>query len=139
MSSFDILGKGTLGMSNTSNKFEALGNFSELMTQSATNVNAEPLFYLSYGFDFNAEIKDAEVDKNTFQAIVGNSSNDFSIMYDEVVLVPVKRHKKRRIQKKWIKRYGYKEIRVPKVINGVEIEQISDNEFMFVKENNDND
>lgn len=130
---------GTLGVSDDDNKFEALSNLSYLMDKNTTNPNAEPLFHLSCGFDFEAEMEGAVVDKATWKALIGSDLDDFTLTYDEVILVPARRHKKRRIQKKWIKRYGYKEVRVPRIINGVGIEQISDNEFMFVKDNNDND
>jgi len=33
----------------------------------------------------------------------------FCMEYDAIMIIPVKRHKKKRIQKKWNKRYGTKE------------------------------
>lgn len=43
------------------------------------------------------------------------------------VLVPVRKHRKKRIAKKWAKRYGYKYVLVPKRLDSVSL--VNDNEI----------
>ena len=58
------------------------------------------------------------------QALVGviEPSKVF-VECDVGTYIPIRRHKKKRIQKKWIKRYGYKRITERRSFDGCEIQK----------------
>lgn len=62
----------------------------------------------------NAEFTmEAEIDGDAFAKLFGfpmAAGKKFTVEYSEPILVQARRHKKKRINKKWRKRYGYKVI-----------------------------
>ena len=65
---------------------------------------------------------DASVNRTFFELLAGNAADrESTLQYEVADLVPVRKHKKRRIQKKWLKRYGVKEVRKTTKIKGVPI------------------
>lgn len=54
------------------------------------------------------------------QKFVSDDNAQISLEYRSIDVVPARRHRKKRIQKKWIKRYGYKVIKgMKKQMDGV--------------------
>ena len=65
---------------------------------------------LSASAEFTME---AEINGDAFAKLCGLDmaiGHDFTVEYSEPILVRVRRHKKKRIDKKWRKQYGYKTI-----------------------------
>ena len=91
------------------------------------------------GIDFNKEISfsgeftiDKDLIKKFFGELpqIGESQKEYSISY--TTLVQARRHKKKRINKKWLKKYGYRY--VMKTLDGFKLNNVNDNEFEFIKE-----
>lgn len=66
--------------------------------------------------DVSAEFETV-VNADLFKKLIGNTDErKFTVQYlctePIYIYVPVRKHKKKRIQKKWLKRYGYKAIQV---------------------------
>lgn len=57
--------------------------------------------------------------------------HDFTVEYNAPELVQVRRHKKKRINKKWAKRYGYKYVLKPKKLNHCTITPNPYGDFMI--------
>ena len=64
-----------------------------------------------------------------------NSGTGFTIQYK--VFIQARKHRKKRINKKWLKRYGCKE--VIKEMKNLKIENCGGGSFTFVREIDDND
>lgn len=65
---------------------------------------------LSASAEFTME---AEIDGDMLAKLLGfpmAAGKNFTVEYSEPILVQARRHKKKRIDKKWRKRYGYKTI-----------------------------
>ena len=62
---------------------------------------------------------------------ITGSQAKYNLCY--TTLVQARRHKKKRINKKWLKRYGYKY--VIKTLDGFKLDNVNDNgfEFEFIK------
>ena len=64
------------------------------------------------------------------EMLTGNSNPptfDLHIIAEEFYIIPRRKHRKKRIQKKWIKRYGYqkKSIPVQREIKNAKLEELS--------------
>lgn len=85
---------------------------------------------LTYEFTFNV---DKPIDTEEFYKILGidiaNMPDAYDIQY--IKIVQARKHKKRRINKKWIKRYGYKQITVNS--KGLKIKADTDGNVEFIK------
>lgn len=106
-------------------KNDALVSLIDCISADAFNVNAETSFTLT--LDDSVQINDALLQQLCF----GNSNpNKVDLEYYTEKAVPARRNKKRRIQKKWIKRYGYKIIREKYTMRDMTIKQINDSDFI---------
>ena len=87
-----------------------------------------PKLFASAEFTIEAEINgDALAKLCGLDMVIGK---DFTVEYSEPVLVRVRRHKKKRIDKKWRKRYGFKTIFRKKQLTGCVVSHdISNNEL----------
>lgn len=85
---------------------------------------------LSASAEFTME---AEINGDVFAKLCGLDlarGKGFTVEYSEPILVQVRRHKKKRIDKKWHKRYGYKTIfRKKQLTDCVVSHDISNNEL----------
>lgn len=99
---------------------------------STINPNAEPLYNISLDKSIEFDVSNADIS----EMFITPSTRDFSMdfIYYTEKAVPARRNKKRRIQKKWIKRYGYKIIREKHTMRDMTIEQINDSDFIVTKE-----
>lgn len=74
-----------------------------------------------------------EIDTNELHKILGidtfNMSDVYGIQF--IKIVQVRKHKKRRINKKWLKRYGYKQILIES--KGWKMKTDTDGNVEFVK------
>ena len=70
-----------------------------------------PTTYTNYEFTFNA---DNSIDTEEFYKMLGINIANMPDAYDIqfIKFVQARKHKKRRINKKWLKRYGYNQIAV---------------------------
>lgn len=110
-------------------KNDALISLIDCINRETFNVNAEP--------SFNVTLDDSLCINNALlsQLIYGyNDINKVDLEYYTEKVVLARRNKKRRIQKKWIKRYGYKIIREKHTMRDMTIEQINDSDFIVKKE-----
>ena len=84
----------------------------------------------TYEFTFNA---DKPIDTEEFYKILGIDIANMPDAYDVqfIKLVQARKHKKRRINKKWLKRYGYKQITVES--KGWKVKTDIDGNVGFVK------
>ena len=118
---------------------------SEIMDVSKTSIDVESEYvpnqkYEAWAFpvekDICLEINNCEINPN-IQELFGIDHERFPASYEieYIKLVQARHHKKKRINKKWLKRYGYKQIRCKS--NGWELQCSSEDgtfEFVFVKE-----
>lgn len=85
---------------------------------------------LSASAEFTME---AEIDGNMLAKLCGLDTaigHGFTVEYSEPILVQARRHKKKRIDKKWRKRYGFKTIfRKKRLTDCVVSHDISNNEL----------
>lgn len=95
---------------------------------STINPNAEPLYNISLDKSIEFDVSNADISEMFIAPSIKDFSMDF-VYYTEKA-VPTRRNKKRRIQKKWIKRYGYKIIREKHTMRDMTIEQIRDSDFI---------
>ena len=58
---------------------------------------------------------------------IGCNTYSLQFLCNSPMMVPVRKHRKKRIAKKWAKRYGYKYVLVPKQVEGVSL--VNDNEI----------
>lgn len=69
-----------------------------------------------------------EISPSFFEICLGMSKeqfmNRFTLEYKKEVLVPRRTHKKKRIRKKWLKRYGYKTDIKPAKFENVSIREV---------------
>lgn len=84
----------------------------------------------TYEFTFNA---DKPIDTEEFYKILGIDIANMPDAYDVqfIKLVQARKHKKRRINKKWLKRYGYKQMIVES--KGWKVKTDIDGNVEFVK------
>lgn len=85
-------------------------------------------------FSASAEFTiEAEINGDLFAKLLGfpmTAGKGFTVEYSEPILVQVRRHKKKRIDKKWRKRYGFKTIfRKKQLTDCVVSHDISNNEL----------
>lgn len=77
------------------------------------SVDAEP----SYEYEFNIPVVQeftatgSFVNEDLLQAISGRGNGHYYLEYYADIQVQAHRHRKKRIDKKWLKRYGYKTVR----------------------------
>lgn len=85
---------------------------------------------LSASAEFTME---AEIDGNMLAKLCGldlAAGKDFTVEYSEPILIQARCHKKKRINKKWRKRYGFKTIFRKKQLTGCVVSHdISNNEL----------
>lgn len=113
----------------THDKNDALVSLIDCINRETFNINAEPSFSIT--LDDSCHINDALLS----QIFYGyNDIDKVDIEYYIEKVVPIRHHKKRRIQKKWIKKYGYKIIRDKHTIKDMTLEQINKNNFVVKKE-----
>lgn len=97
------------------------------------NLRREKFFYddreVTMSINFNEP-----VDMNKFYSLLGVDVSKMPDSYDVQFLkvVQVRKHKKRRINKKWVKRYGYKTIKV--ISKGWKIHSGSNGTVEFIKD-----
>ena len=84
----------------------------------------------TYEFTFNA---DNPIDTEEFYKILGIDIANMPDAYDIqfIKFVQARKHKKRRINKKWLKRYGYKQITVEN--KGWKVKADTDGNVEFIK------
>ena len=84
----------------------------------------------TYEFTFNA---DKPIDTEEFYKILGIDIANMPDAYDVqfIKLVQARKHKKRRINKKWLKRYGYKQMIVES--KGWKMKTDTDGNVEFIK------
>ena len=84
----------------------------------------------TYEFTFNA---DKPIDTEEFYKMLGVDMANMPDAYDIqfVKFVQARKHKKRRINKKWLKRYGYKQMIVKS--KGWKIKSDTDGNIEFIK------
>ena len=116
---------------------------SEIMDVSKTSIDVKSEYvpnqkYKAWAFpvekDICLEINNYEINPN-IQELFGIDSERFPASYEieYTKLVQARHHKKKRINKKWLKRYGYKQVRCKS--NGWKLQCSSeDGTFEFVKE-----
>lgn len=87
---------------------------------------------LSASAEFTME---AEIDGDMLAKLLGfpmAAGKNFTVEYSEPILVQARRHKKKRIDKKWRKRYGYKTIFRKKQLTDCVIEHDISNDMLSI-------
>lgn len=96
--------------------YDQYGN--ELLNISELDITTshEPDIWIPLSVNKNFEmmmtITDCEFDENVFQEIIKHPWNDHKFDITYPIMIQARRHKKKRINKKWQKRYGYKQVMV---------------------------
>lgn len=127
---FDTETGKNLGQINDVNSIEMTSEYkTDYIQKDSKNIlsfNHDPTYTIT--FDINDSVNTEE-----FYKVLGVDTSSMPDTYDIQILkiVQVRKHKKRRINKKWAKRYGYKQI----VVNskGWKIKNNTDGSFKFVK------
>ena len=127
---FDTETGKNLGQINDVNSIEMTSEYkTDYIQKDSKNIlsfNHDPTYTIT--FDINDSVNTEE-----FYKVLGVDTSSMPDTYDIQILkiVQVRKHKKRRINKKWAKRYGYKQI----VVNskGCKIKDNTDGSFKFVK------
>lgn len=113
------LGTVSTGQMSTEDLFDPLGE-----VPWVTTISSQPI-------EFSAEAKvDAGLLKELVEHDFANgTSAGFTLQYHTTHLEQIRRHKKKRINKKWAKRYGYREVRDVYVFENAHIEHELFNDF----------
>jgi hypothetical protein len=82
-----------------------------------------------YEMTFNCDTSSLDVEK-LFGVDMATKPDAYDITY--IKIVPCRTHKKKRINKKWLKRYGYKQVRVTS--KGWQLNTYIDGSFEFKKD-----
>lgn len=77
----------------------------------------------------NLTIECGTVNNNVLSKLIGKMPDEYDIDYS--IYVQARKHRKRRINKKWAKRYGYK--CVTKTTKGWKLKTYTDGSFEFIK------
>ncbi len=91
-----------------------------------------------YDFEFKAPViqefttSTCVIDTDLLQTISG-SPRGYYLEYDADVQIQARRHRKKRIDKKWLKRYGYKTVRRPIRIKCDQITMTPDDDDLGVR------
>ena len=108
----DNLSGGTLSIFNatTNQKLCDLDNVKDVSVEEDISYDYYKVWSLPKSSKMTMEVKmDTPIDFNKFLCMDFTQFPDIhDIQYSKVV--PVRKHKKKRINKKWLKRYGYKEV-----------------------------
>ena len=108
----DNLSGGTLSIFNatTNQKLCDLDNVKDVSVEEDISYDYYKVWSLPKSSKMTMEVKmDTPIDFNKFLCMDFTQFPDvYDIQYSKVV--PVRKHKKKRINKKWLKRYGYKEV-----------------------------
>lgn len=112
------LGTMTSGQISTADLFEPLGEI-----PWSTTISSEPI-------EFEME---TTVDTQTLGTIIGEPTGPrgFTFCYDGTYLEQARRHKKKRINKKWAKRYGYREVPCTYQFNNARLSERENGAILF--------
>lgn len=109
------------------------------------DLNNPPSYVTSFNpiLSDSAEIEmECEIDGDALAKIIGDDvtcGKTFTLEYEGMISVQIKKHRKKRIDKKWAKRYGYK--MVPKHIRMVDCipNQVAESIVMYSLKGEEND
>ena len=103
----------------------------EIYTMEVTEYPADQhLKGISFTTAYTAELE-GEVNASLLNELAGLDSNPiFQMEYDGTMYEQVRRHKKKRINKKWAKRYGYREVPCHTVLKNARL--VHDREGAFI-------
>lgn len=110
-----------LGGTDYAEPLNLINEMIELQRLDCCNPNTEPHLRIFLGEAFSGLLME-----NTQLKFNGNG--EITVEYS--VKVPAMKNKKRRIQKKWIKRYGYKDIK--HTIKGAKIRKLANGKYEVV-------
>lgn len=89
---------------------------------------------ISFTTAYTAEFE-GEVNGPLLSELVGPDSDPtFQMVYDGFVYEQVRRHKKKRINKKWAKRYGYREVPCRTILKNAKLVHDQDGAFIVVSD-----
>ena len=119
---FDITGIGNLTMvdRDTGEQFD-LGGCEPLTFEQEISAVEEPQRKIGGFTRFGTATFEAEtiIDKEKFNEMFGVdkvANPEFRMEWEQKILINARWHKKARIRKKWLKRYGYKEDKVKTIM-----------------------
>lgn len=88
-------------------------------------------------FSASAELTmECEIDGDLFAKLCGIDAamgKDFTVEFESPVLTQVRRHKKKRINKKWAKRYGYKVVFEKRRLVDCTCKSVIDNDTLSIE------
>lgn len=100
------------------------------------DINKPPDYLRSINFPLSSEAEftvEAEIDIPMFHELCDippmTDTQTFTVQYQGTVTEQVRRHKKKRINKKWAKRYGYRTVLKTYQMNEVRFTRNEDNKF----------
>lgn len=100
------------------------------------DINEPPNYVRSINFPLSTEAEftvEAEIDAPVFYELCDipptTDAQTFTIQYQGTVTEQVRKHKKKRINKKWAKRYGYRTVLKTYQMNEVRFEKGATDEF----------
>ena len=111
------------------------------LTESSTDIfipnkkyNTNKTLMNKFDSDLTLELGSVEINKDILNAVLGIDKSRFPDAYaiQYIKVVQAKTHKKKRINKKWLKRYGYKQILCK--TKRWELHNYTDGTFEFIKQ-----
>lgn len=81
-------------------------DFNDGICTTELSADAFPIHHITTTADLNIELEHLDIE--SFKSLTTQPVKSFYLEYDIPILIQKRYHKKKRINKKWIKRYGFK-------------------------------
>lgn len=115
-------------------EYQSIGNIGKYEYNTRYKNENSPM--LKHTFDTSFSLEISENTNEDFNKIFGIDNSKTPSAYDVELscCVPCKRHKKKRINKKWTKKYGQKYTIIRKITKGWKLNTYTDGIFEFIKD-----
>jgi len=97
---------GTLINLTNNKEIYKIADFNDAICTTELSADTSPIYHMTGEASLNAELDYLNVE--ALKSLTAQSTKNLYLEYDIPILIQTRYHKKKRINKKWIKRYGFK-------------------------------